>query len=860
MKKLILLSGLIILFTVIKSQPGWNWQNPIPQGNELKAVSMKGTHWAVGAYGTVLHRIYPGDYWEIVDIGTAENLNDIDIYSISQKGWIVGDNGTIFYTEDSGMNWKKQNSPVSVDLYSVSAANDACVWACGADGTVIRALYKGGTWENVSPPQKLSLNSISAYHCNEAWAVGEDGFIIQTVNGGQTWTSHYGGTSWDLLSIDAWEGAFTSRACGKSGIIISRDWDSPSWVKENEALDYWLNSIETKVGQSGYAVGSEGTILMGTDGGTNWIKKETGFTWELNDIASISLEEDAYQVVGQYGILMKNNGYNSEFEIENDLFWHWIHSIEFVNQDTGWAVGGDPGWGGTTDGIVMKTINCGDTWEVKKKLQTPLNDMDFVNENKGWAVGREGLILATSSGGESWVTQSSPIGGTLTSVCFTNENDGWIVSMSNFGEIIHTSNGGNTWTKQINTSGNPLHDVFFINENKGWAVGLDTTIIRTTDGGQNWIRVAPYAVNGASYASVFFMDELKGWIAGTFGTIVISEDGGITWQQVESGTDESLESIYFTDNSNGWAVGHMGTILRSVDGGYSWFKQKSKVATNTLASVHFTDALNGWVAGEGGTILHTSNGGFLHDYGTFVEHGLGLPINDNETTQSTIEVDVSEWNKSGHILTSLEVYIDSILHSRVSDLVITLSHNGITDTLVSHVQDDGKNFLWTTFKDQAVKDLEDWFTPFSGEFKPFQPLSIFNGTDPNGEWTLNIYDNKTGGSGFLHSWGIKPLFEKTTAIKEVQLGEEKSKILLGQNFPNPFSGKTQINWENEINGFTQIKIFNLNGQEITTLINHQMPAGKHTLEFEGSQLSPGMYYYQLRIEKYIETKKLIIQK
>ena len=859
MKRLILITGLLLLFTFLKSQPGWNWQNPLPQGNELKAVSMKGTHWAVGAYGTVLHHILPGDYWEVVDIGTIENLNDIDINSISKKGWIVGDNGTIFYTEDMGESWVKQNIGTSVNLHSVSVNSDACVWACGDRGTVIKATCNDLIWEDVSPPQQLNLYSISAYHCNEAWAVGVDGFIISTENGGQTWTSHNGGTSWDLFSIDSWEGAFTSRACGKSGIIISKAWDSQTWQKENESLDYQLNSIETKVGQSGYAVGSEGIILMGTDGGANWVQKSTGFNWDLNDISSIALEEYTYQVVGQYGIMLKNDGYDSEFKIVNNLFWHWIQSIEFVNQFTGWAVGGDSGWGGTTDGIILKTTDGGETWEIKQNLQTPLTDMDFINEYKGWAVGRNGLIKATSSGGESWVTQNGPIGGTLTSVCFTDENNGWIVSMSNFGEIIHTTNGGNSWTKQTNTSGNPLHDVFFINQKTGWAVGLDTTIIRTIDGGQNWLRVAPYTVSGARYTSVFFIDEFKGWVVGSYGTIVITEDGGITWHQVESGITESLESVYFIDKNNGWAVGDRGAVLRSVDGGYTWFKQKSGVATNTLTSVHFTDALNGWIVGEGGTIMHTSNGGFIHDKGTLLEVGLGLPITDNEETRSTIEVDLSEETKSGYILTGIEVYIDTIFHSRVSDLEITLTHNEITDTLVFHVNDDGENFLWTVLKDQAVKTLDDGLAPFSGEYKPYQPLSVFDGTDPAGEWTLSIFDNKSGETGYLYSWGIKPVFEKTTAVVDIFSGTADAKIILEQNIPNPFSATTQINWESKINGNTQLILYNSSGQGIEIFINENIPVGKHSRVIDGSHLSPGMYFYQLRVEKHVQTKKFIIQ-
>lgn len=608
MKKL---TSLFLLFLFahlsLLSQTGWMWQKPDPQGNELKAVSTKGTNWAVGAHGTVIHKVLPGDYWELVDIGTTENLNDIDIYSITKKGWIVGDNGTIYYTEDNGETWIAQTSGVTVDLHSVSAVNDACVWVCGEKGTVLKSYYDdGGTWENVSPPQILNLYGIDSYHCNEAWAVGEDGFIISTENGGQTWTSHLSGTSWDLYALDMHDNS-TSYACGRSGIIISKDWDEDTWTNENESLNYWLNSIVSSTGAPDYAVGSEGMILRGTDG--VWTQKETGFTWELNDISSIALQDYTYQVVGRYGIIMKNDGFDTDFEIENDFFWDWFLAIDFVNADTGWAVGGDPGWGGTYDGIIVYTVDGGETWEVQKHLQTLLSDIKFVNESQGWAVGKNGLILHTATGGQVWTTQQNPLSGKFTSVSFTDENNGWVVSSSNWGEIIHTSNGGNDWVVQTNPSDKPLHDVFFLDENNGWAVGLEAAVIRTSDGGETWVQIDVNASQGFRFASVYFVDNMHGWIAGIDGSILRTTDGGNTWEEVETGTFEIFNDIFFIDTENGWAVGDQGMIMHSTDGGATWYRQASGVATNFITSVYFIDDQKGWVCGEGGTIKYTIHGG-----------------------------------------------------------------------------------------------------------------------------------------------------------------------------------------------------------------------------------------------------------
>jgi hypothetical protein len=130
--------------------------------------------------------------------------------------------------------------------------------------------------------------------------------------------------------------------------------------------------------------------------------------------------------------------------------------------------------------------------------------------------------------------------------------------------------------------------------------------------------------------------------------------------------------------------------------------------------------------------------------------------------------------------------------------------------------------------------------------------------DPDGEWVLTISDNQAGNTGTLKAWGIKPLFEKIVSVDEPIAKGAEQKIQLSQNMPNPFSGITKINWISETNGFTTLKVFNIHGQEITTLMNKFLPKGEYSVEFNGSRLSTGVYYYKLQLGNYILTKKCII--
>jgi len=83
---------------------------------------------------------------------------------------------------------------------------------------------------------------------------------------------------------------------------------------------------------------------------------------------------------------------------------------------------------------------------------------------------------------------------------------------------------------------------------------------------------------------------------------------------------------------------------------------------------------------------------------------------------------------------------------------------------------------------------------------------------------------------------------------------------LAQNYPNPFNPKTFIRYQIPENGLVKLKIYDLAGREITTLVNENQTAGMYTSEWNAEGLPSGMYLYQLKANEFLETKKLILQK
>lgn len=83
---------------------------------------------------------------------------------------------------------------------------------------------------------------------------------------------------------------------------------------------------------------------------------------------------------------------------------------------------------------------------------------------------------------------------------------------------------------------------------------------------------------------------------------------------------------------------------------------------------------------------------------------------------------------------------------------------------------------------------------------------------------------------------------------------------LAQNFPNPFNPTTTINYQIKEDGLVTLKLYDILGEEITTLVNEAKTTGRYTYTFDGSDLPSGVYIYQLKVNDFVSSKKLILLK
>jgi hypothetical protein len=103
-------------------------------------------------------------------------------------------------------------------------------------------------------------------------------------------------------------------------------------------------------------------------------------------------------------------------------------------------------------------------------------------------------------------------------------------------------------------------------------------------------------------------------------------------------------------------------------------------------------------------------------------------------------------------------------------------------------------------------------------------------------------------------------FDIETSVNEKADNLTPDNFYLSQNYPNPFNSTTSIKYQIPELSFVKLKIFNLLGEEVKTMVNNENPAGSYEVNFDAANLPSGIYFYRLQAGDYIETKKMVLMK
>lgn len=278
-----------------------------------------------------------------------------------------------------------------------------------------------------------------------------------------------------------------------------------------------------------------------------------------------------------------------------------LYAVAFADEECGWAAG---------DGVILATTDGGQTWtqQATGLGLTDLSGLSCTDRQHCWVIGYYGGAF-TTDGGKTWTAVEEMLG---ESVCFIDNQRGWT-------GYRPSVDGGKTWVLSgefpefSDSTGDYwalISAVSFADADHGWACGswhrvdggaIKPALFFTTDGGRTWeSQSAPAGVYG-EFNGMDFVDSTHGWAVGYSGSIAATNDGGATWVRQDSATGDSLNSVSFVDVNQGWAVGW--SIEATTDGGQTWVAQEAPDGLETLKDVCFVDVSHGWAVGTGGIIL-----------------------------------------------------------------------------------------------------------------------------------------------------------------------------------------------------------------------------------------------------------------
>lgn len=709
------------------------------------------------------------------------------------------------------------NQAVSNVMHSymtVYMADSLTGWIGGFPGSILRTTDGGSSWHvQFSDSGQTGVMQIRFLDKKTGFAIEgleSSSALLRTTNGGDTWT------------VDS---SLSTIAADSSFILYS-----PSFTTSGDTTTLsvwcWRNTGDT--------ASAVGYIYSSTDNGNTW-------THFKNFPVS---ERFIYGIVNPApGTILLSSGHTIFRTINNGNTWQQyqvdssgnypIVSFRFMNPDTGYFTA----WNGLNNRqptYIGWTFDRGATWTIDS-TQSPAvffpNFTYFATTTLGFSFGNNSSIFRTTDAGRTW--QEEKFSSFAPLMDMYSAGGRTVVGAGDGGRLMVSNDSGITWQDLTPPTQIQLTFVKYITSNLVAAIGNGYELFLSSDSCKTWTKHdMPSGLN----VTIAFGDSLNCWIADDSSRIFHSSDLGATWTvQKEfkypmSTLDPSLHGISFFDDSTGCAVGGNGFITATTNGGSTWVTRTSNT-TKSLYGIFVASPRKAWAVGQSGAIITTSDA-------------------------------FNSWS------------------AEVCPVTATLRLVVFSDTLDGYILGDGGTILkttdgGTTWKVQpspgaslnAVKFLnasQGWVAADSGK--------IFETSDGGGHWlnqTTAVQSSLTsvdfadrlhgvavGGSGVIlvtKNGGVTAVIERANALVP-------GKPELQQNYPNPFNPSTVIDYRLPGNSHVILKIYDVLGREVRTLVDEKQNAGSHNIIFQAADLPSGVYFYRLQAGAYSETKKLLLLK
>lgn len=465
------------------------------------------------------------------------------------------------------------------------------------------------------------------------------------------------------------------------------------------------------------------------------------------------------------------------------------------------------------------------------------------------------LIKYSSSGNQQWVANyNGPTNGfdfghavkldRDENIIITGTSEGNVTEVD-CATIKYSAEGKQLWVARYNSVGN--HDdvsyaistdsrcnVYITGGSENNIGGRDCLTIKyDSSGNQIWIVKFNRGVNSFNEGYSITNDDsgnvfVTGKSNGDFMTIKYNSMGVKQWSAIYNGPmngNDAGESIGIDKVGNvyisGSSIGAMfyydyATVKYNSNGAEQWVRRYE-------GSSHYMDQLRSMVVDSVGNIFVTGNS-------TESGHGYDFTTIKYDSDGDTI------WKASYHNGPN-DIAFD-ISRDNSGNIYVTgeSDGNGSAEDYVTVKYDSSGNQLWVMRYD------------YSGQFGDY-PYAVdvdnYGNVYVSGESNRDILTIK-----YSQLTGVNPI------LFETQLG-----FKLDQNYPNPFNPKTVISYQLPVSSKVKLKIYDVLGNEIETLVDDKQNLGRYSVAFDGSDYPSGVYFYRLEInENVIDTKRMILLK
>ncbi len=399
---------------------------------------------------------------------------------------------------------------------------------------------------------------------------------------------------------------------------------------------------------------------------------------------------------------------------------------------------------------------------------------------------------------------------------------------------LFAQSGWNTLNSGV---GNDLLSVHFINPDSGFVCGAGGTVLKTANGGGEWLNISPPGVPvDLNDIHVLEDNPNKAVAAGNNGLILLTTNSGLSWLPLSTGvTDDLLSLSIFFDR--GICGGSSQTILKSTTGGTTWTVAQSGLIGGGFWGAQLLSPQIGFVGGENSIFQplfgKTTDGGATWDFSAFYLNGNEGRIYGIDFTDMNIGYAASAvWNGQGAISRTIDGganWTTVLFPGALYGIDFPISNTG----LIGFAVGAGGVILKTT--NAGV----NWQPQMSGTVQTLRGV-YFTDLD-------NGYVVGEGGAILKTTTGGEP----PTGVEVPVPGNPiPNSVLLRQNYPNPFNPSTTISYHLPQSAAVRLTVYNAAGQVVRTLLNRQQTAGEHTVVWDGRDdvgrpASSGVYLYRL---------------